>query len=67
MTCPSTNGCDRDCATCEYLNNKVEVILCRDCKYSCSGSRYCSRDAYDETEWLHIEPSGFCAWAEKVG
>ena len=43
-----------------------EIIRCRFCKHSRSENRYCSRDAYDGTEWLHIEPNGFCAWAERV-
>ena len=45
---------------------REKIIRCRDCKHSRHENRYCSRDAYDGTEWLHIEPHGFCAWAEKV-
>lgn len=33
MPCPSTTGCDKDCETCEYLNDKIEVIRCRDCYF----------------------------------
>ena len=43
----------------------VEVVRCKDCKYS-YGSKYCTNEAWkDEGNTVTIEPDAFCSYGEK--
>lgn len=43
----------------------VEVVRCKDCKYS-YGNKYCTNDAWkDEGNTVHIEPGDFCSYGER--
>ena len=43
----------------------VEVVRCKDCKYS-YGNKYCTNDAWkDEGNTVYIEPGDFCSYGER--
>lgn len=45
----------------------VEVVRCRECKYS-YGNKYCTNDAWkDEGNTVYIEPDAFCSYGERRG
>lgn len=41
------------------------IVRCRDCEHARMDAGYCALDSFDESEWVAVEPDGFCKWGEK--